>query len=168
MIISAKVLTISDKGSQGLRVDTAGPRVCKELEANGFNVVENIIIPDDYDMIVKKLEEYVLEDINLIITVGGTGFSKRDITPEATKAVVERETPGLNELMRLESLKITNRAMLSRASSGIKNNSLIINLPGSEKAAAENLNCLFPILKHGLEILLGLDSNCGVSEKKTN
>lgn len=163
-MMNAIVLTISDKGSRGERVDTAGPAVCKLLTTNGYEVVDNIIIPDDFDMIKDNLNKHVEMDINLIITAGGTGFSKRDITPEATKAVIERETPGLNELMRLESLKITNRAMLSRATSGIKNNSLIINLPGSKKAATENLQFILPILKHGLEILLGLDSNCGINE----
>lgn len=163
--MNAIVLTISDKGSRGERVDTAGPAVCKLLSANSYEVVDNIIIPDDFDMITNNLNKYVEMGINLIITAGGTGFSKRDITPEATKAVIERETPGLNELMRLESLKITNRAMLSRATSGLKDNSLIINLPGSEKGATENLEFILPILQHGLQILLGEDSNCGVPVK---
>lgn len=163
--MNALVLTISDKGSRGERIDTAGPSVCKALEVAGYDVIDNIIIADDYDQIVTNLNRAVNNNINLIITAGGTGFSKRDITPEATKAVIERETPGLNELMRLESFKITNRAMLSRATSGLKDNSLIVNLPGSEKAATENLSFILPILEHGLQILLGEDSNCGVPLK---
>lgn len=163
--MNALVLTISDKGSRGERVDTAGPRVCKMLTAAGYNVTDNIIIADDFKQIVSELEAAVDANINLIVTAGGTGFSKRDITPEATKAVITRETPGLNELMRFESLKVTNRAMLSRATSGLKNNSLIINLPGSEKAAAENLSFVLPILEHGLQILLGSASDCGLPIK---
>lgn len=160
------VITVSDKGSRGERVDTAGPAVCEILNNNNYQVVDNIIVPDEYDIIVSKLNEYVAAGINLIITTGGTGFSKRDITPEATKAVIERETPGLNELMRFESLKVTNRAMLSRATSGLKDNSLIVNLPGSEKAARENLQTLIPILGHGLDILVGKDADCGVPVHK--
>ncbi len=153
--MNALVLTISDKGAIGQRVDTAGPAVAKLLTTNGYEVVDNPILPDDYNQIVHSLNSAVANNINLIITVGGTGFSKRDITPEATEAVITRKTPGLNELMRLESLKITNRAMLSRATSGLKDNSLIINLPGSEKAATENLQFILPILEHGLQIFLG-------------
>lgn len=160
--MNALVLTISDKGSVGERVDTAGPAVSQLLTTNGYTVLDNPILPDDFEQIVSSLNQAVNDNINLIVTVGGTGFSKRDITPEATLAVVERLTPGLNELMRFESLKITNRAMLSRATSGLKDNSLIINLPGSEKAAVENLQFVLPILEHGLQILLGEDSNCGV------
>lgn len=163
--MNAVVLTISDKGAKGLRVDTAGPAICQLLTNAGYEVLENIIIADDFTQIVTHLKQYISADINLIITAGGTGFSRRDITPEATKAVITRETPGLNELMRIESYKITNRAMLSRATSGLNNNSLIINLPGSEKAATENLNSILPILNHGLDILLGNDSDCGVSLK---
>ncbi|MFV0246691.1 MAG: molybdenum cofactor biosynthesis protein B [Mycoplasmatales bacterium] len=160
------VITVSDKGSQGLREDTAGPAVSNLLEQNDYQVLENSIIPDDFDLIVNTLEEYVSKDINLILTVGGTGYSKRDVTPEATNKVVTRLTPGLNETMRYQSSKVTNRAMLSRASSGIKDNSLIINLPGSKKASVENLKFILPSLKHGLDILLGNDSNCGVEVKK--
>lgn len=160
--MKAIVITVSDKGSRGERIDTAGPAVCEILSTNEYQVVDNIIVPDEFDIIVSKLNEYVEHGINLIVTTGGTGFSKRDITPEATKAVIERETPGLNELMRFESLKVTNRAMLSRATSGLKDNSLIVNLPGSEKAARENLQTLIPILGHGLDILIGKDTDCGV------
>lgn len=164
--MNAIVLTISDKGSVGERVDTAGPAVSKLLTTAGYTILDTDILPDDYEQIVSNLQELVDKQVNLIITVGGTGFSKRDITPEATKAVIERETPGLNEMMRLESYKITNRAMLSRATSGICQNSLIVNLPGSEKAAKENLNFILPVLQHGLDILLGFDANCGQTTQK--
>lgn len=163
--MNAIVITVSDKGSRGERIDTAGPAVSALLSTNGYDVIDNIIIPDELELISNALSQYIDQDINLIITAGGTGFSKRDVTPEATKAVIERETPGLNEMMRLESYKITNRAMLSRATSGIKDNSLIVNLPGSEKAATENLEFILPVLKHALEILLDVDSDCGVPVK---
>ncbi len=158
--MTTTVLTVSDKGFNGQRIDTAGPAVVKMLNEAGFNVLENKILADEYNQIVNYLTTCVNQKINLVITVGGTGFSKRDITPEATNFVIERQTPGLNELMRLESYKLTNRAMLSRATSGIKDDTLIINLPGSEKAATENLSFILPILIHGLQILLGTASEC--------
>lgn len=157
----AYVLTVSDKGSVGKRIDTAGPAVCQLLEKNGYEVIQNDIVNDDKQNIIEKLNWAIDNDINLVCTAGGTGFSKRDITPEATLEVIERLTLGLNELMRLESLKITPKAMLSRATSGIKDNTLIINLPGSKKAATENLEAVIPILEHGLKILVGEDGECG-------
>lgn len=157
----AYVLTVSDKGSVGKRIDTAGPAVCQLLETNGYEVIQNDIVNDDKQNIINKLNWAIDNDINLVCTAGGTGFSKRDITPEATLEVIERLTPGLNELMRYESLKITPKAMLSRATSGIKNNTLIINLPGSKKAATENLQAVIPILDHGLKILIGEEGECG-------
>ncbi len=164
--MKAIVLTISDKGYTGERIDTAGPAIKHMLIEHGYETLDTIIIPDDYAMIKAELNHQIDNQVNLILTAGGTGFSKRDITPEVTNEVVERLTPGLNEAMRLESLKITNRAMLSRASSGIKDNSLIVNLPGSEKAATENLSFILPSLHHGLQILLGEDANCGVPVTK--
>ncbi len=164
--MKAIVLTISDKGYIGQRVDTAGPALKHMLINSGYDVLPTIIIPDDFQMIEAELNRQINNQVNLIITAGGTGFSKRDITPEVTNKVVERLTPGLNEAMRLASLKITDRAMLSRASSGIKDNSLIVNLPGSEKAATENLCFILPSLKHGLQILLGEETNCGVEIEK--
>ncbi len=162
----AIVITISDKGYIGERIDTAGPAIKNMLIDHKYNVLETVIVPDEYQMIKNELLKQIDDDVNLILTVGGTGFSKRDITPEVTNEVVDRLTPGLNEAMRYESLKITNRAMLSRASSGIKNNSLIVNLPGSEKAATENLSFILDTLFHGLQILLGEDANCGVPIQK--
>lgn len=157
----AYILTISDKGSQRLRQDTAGPEVQRILSEAGYEVLGITIIPDEEDIIIAKLKEHIENKVNLILTVGGTGFSKRDVTPEATLKVVDKLTPGISEYMRLKSLEITDRAMLSRAVSGIKDDTLIINLPGSKKAAKENLESILPTLKHGLEILLALDTDCG-------
>ncbi len=159
--MNAFVITVSDKGSQNLRVDTAGPAVCELLKSFNYDIIGTTIIPDEFDIIKDTLQAQVDNNINLIVTVGGTGFSLRDVTPEATMAVVERETPGINELMRLESLKITPKAMLSRSRSGIADNSLIVNLPGSKKASVENLDAVLPILEHGIKILLGSANECG-------
>lgn len=164
--MKAVVITVSDKASIGKRIDTAGPAVKKILKSHNYEVGDIVVIPDEKSLIINQLNYFIDQEINLIITVGGTGFSKRDITPEATKAVIERQTPGIDEMMRQKSSEITNRAILSRATSGIKDSSLVINLPGSEKSATENLNFVISPLKHGLEILLGLDSECGISKKK--
>ena len=162
---TAAVITISDKGSVGERVDTGGPLVKEMLETNGFNVVLTSIIPDDQNQIEARLKEYAdNHDIALIMTTGGTGFSKRDVTPEATIAVCERLTPGIPEAMRAESFKITNRAILSRLAAGIRGGSLIINLPGSPKAIKENFETVLPSLEHGLDMLRGGPTDCAVTE----
>ena len=154
MEYTAAVITISDKGSRGERVDTSGPMLVKLAEEHGFPVVCTTIIPDDYETIRNVLLQYADEQkIPLILTTGGTGFSPRDITPEATKSVIERETPGIAELMRSESMKITPRGCLSRSAAGIRGGSLIINLPGSEKAARENILAVIDSLRHGLDML---------------
>lgn len=151
----AAVLTISDKGFCGERTDTAGPAIREMLESDGFQVVHSIILPDEKDQIAAELIRCTDQlHIPLILTVGGTGFSPRDVTPEATKSVIERDTPGIPEQMRAESHKYTDRACLSRATAGIRGHSLIVNLPGSEKAAKENLSAVLHPLKHGLEMLL--------------
>lgn len=164
MNYTAAVITISDKGSRGEREDTSGPAICSELKASGYNIIYTIIIPDDKDMI--KAELIHCTDVlstSLVITTGGTGFSPRDITPEATLEVIERHTPGICEVMRAESYRITPRACLSRAEAGIRGQTLIVNLPGSEKAAKENLSFILKPLEHGLEILLGNGSaDCGI------
>lgn len=151
---TAAVITVSDKGSRGQRVDTSGPMLRKLLAANGYEVLYTAIVPDEYgqirDEIIKCADQM---HISLILTTGGTGFSPRDITPEATKAVIERETPGIPELMRAESMKITSRGCLSRSTAGIRGRSLIINLPGSEKAARENIEAVIDPVKHGLDML---------------
>ena len=158
---TATILTISDKGARGLRQDTAGPAVESILQSAGYTVVHTAILPDDRARIEAALIESAdLRQVNLVLTVGGTGFSPRDTTPEATIAVCERMTPGIPEAMRCASLQLTKRAMLSRAVAGIRKNTLIINLPGSEKAAKENLEAVIDSIAHGLDMLLGTKSEC--------
>ncbi len=158
---TAAVITMSDKGSRGERVDTAGPAVAAILKEHGYEVVHTRLIPDDYDTIRQELLSCCDErKINLVVTTGGTGFSPRDVTPEATLSVVERQTPGIPEAMRAESLKITPMASLSRSAAGIRGGSLIVNLPGSEKAARENLLAVIRPLAHGLDVLLGESGDC--------
>lgn len=163
--MKAGVITVSDKGSQGLRIDTSGPLIKEMLSTIDCEVVEYIIIPDERDIISKELIRMSDLDLDLIFTTGGTGFSKRDVTPEATLDVVERLVPGIPEAMRLRSLQVTPKAMLSRAAAGIRKNSLIVNLPGSYKAVKENLEVVLPVLGHGIGILRGSESECGNSSK---
>lgn len=160
--MKAGVITVSDKGSQGLRNDTSGPAITEMLKGIGCKITEYIIIPDEEEMISKELIRLSDElDLDLIFTTGGTGFSKRDVTPEATLAVIEKQIPGIPEAMRYKSLQITPMAMLSRAVSGIRKNSIIINLPGSSKAVRENLEVILPVLKHAVGTLRGTDVECG-------
>ena len=159
-MFKAAIITASDKGAQGLREDLSGPCIKKILEKASYEVVSIDILPDDRNLIADKLIELSDRKIPLILTTGGTGFAPRDNTPEATRDVIEKETPGISEAIRAESLKITPRAMLSRAVSGIRKQSLIINLPGSPKAVKECLDFILPILEHGLNIMLNLDSEC--------
>jgi len=158
---TASILTISDKCYEGLREDLGGPAVHEILEIAGYIVEYMSTIPDEQDMIEQALIKCADElDIALIVTTGGTGFSARDVTPEATVAVCTKLTPGIPEAMRAKSLKITNRAILARQQAGIRGESLIINLPGSPKAARENLNAVLPALEHGLEMLRGEKRDC--------
>lgn len=160
-MIRTAVLTMSDKGSRGEREDLTGPAIIEMIKDSGFEIVHYKVIPDDFDTIVKELL-YLCDDrkVELVLTNGGTGFSQRDVTPEATMKVVERNVPGIPEAMRLKSLQITPKAMLSRAASGIRGGTLIVNLPGSPKAAKENLEFILPALPHGIDILTGRDSEC--------
>lgn len=160
-MIKAAVLTISDKGSRGERIDGTGPAVMEILKKNDYAVEYYRIVPDEQEQIENELK-FICDElkINLVLTNGGTGFSKRDITPEATKNVIEKYVPGIGEVMRASSLKITPKAMLSRAIAGIRGDSLIVNLPGSPKGACENLEVIIPGLKHGIEILTGEASEC--------
>jgi molybdopterin adenylyltransferase len=154
MSYTAAVITVSDKGYRGERRDTSGPAICAMLEEKGIHVVHTALVPDVSDMIRAELIKCAdVLKIPLVLTTGGTGFSPRDITPEATLAVVERETPGIPEAMRAESLKITPRGCLSRSAAGIRGRTLIINLPGSEKAAKENLSAVLDAVAHGLDML---------------
>ena len=158
----ASVITCSDKGVKGLREDTAGEYIKKHLVDKGFSVVKKIIISDDLAVITETLLEHADElKVDLIITTGGTGFSPRDNTPEATKNVIIRDVPGISEMLRAESFKVTSRAYLSRGVSGIRNRTLIINLPGSLKAVKENMSFLDDVLNHGLKVLKNVDKDCG-------
>jgi molybdenum cofactor synthesis domain-containing protein len=148
------ILTISDRGARGDYEDRSGPLIHDIITVRTPWVVSHRhIVPDDFDTIVNTLIAWCDEGVNLILTSGGTGFAPRDITPEATKHVIEREAPGIAEALRAESLKITRHAMLSRAAAGIRGRTLIINMPGNPKAARENLDVLLPILPHALELL---------------
>ncbi len=160
---SAYVLTVSDKGSQNLRVDTAGPAVCDLLKEHGFNVLKNDLVADDHSQIKEKLEEQISLKTNLIVTVGGTGCAKRDITPEVTKTIIFKEIPGIAEYMRLKSCEITKQAMLSRSICGIKDDSIILNLPGSKKASTENLSFALELLPHALKLIGGIASECATN-----
>lgn len=160
-MLTVGVITASDKGSSGEREDRSGKVICELVEAAGYVVKTYKILPDTQEILKSNMIAMCDEEkINLILTTGGTGFSKRDVTPEATKEVIEREAPGIAEAMRYNSLQITQRAMLSRGIAGIRGETLIINLPGSPKAVKENLEYILPTLKHGLEILLGIDGEC--------
>ncbi len=161
MTIRAAVLTISDKGSRGERVDTSGPAVRELLEQADITVAHGAIIPDEQDGISRGLIACCDEmRCDLIVTTGGTGVGPRDVTPEATRSVIERELPGFGEAMRMESLKITPHAVISRALAGIRKHCLIINLPGSPKAARENLNTVLPALAHAIAKIQGDPSDC--------
>lgn len=154
MAYTAAVITVSDLGSQGKRVDTSGPAVCKMIEEAGFQVVHTEIVPDEQARIKKALVTCADEKkISLILTTGGTGLSPRDVTPEATLAVLDREIRAIPVAMWFEGLKITPRAMLSRAVAGTRGTSLIINLPGSEKAAKENLGAVAGALEHAMHMI---------------
>lgn len=154
MPYTAAVITVSDLGSQGKRVDTSGPAVCKMVEEAGFSVVHTEIVPDEQEKIKNAILTCADEkEISLILTTGGTGLSPRDVTPEATLAVLDREIRAIPVAMWFEGLKITPRAMLSRAVAGTRGTSLIINLPGSEKAAKENLSAILGALEHAMHMI---------------
>ena len=151
---NAAVITISDKGFRGERVDTSGPNLVQILKDRGFDVVYTCIIPDDREMIREELVKCADElGTALVLTTGGTGFSPRDITPEAAMDIIERPTPGIPEAMRAESMKITPKGCLSRSVAGIRKRSLIITLPGSKKASQENILAVIDPVIHGLDML---------------
>jgi len=162
MVYKVGIITASDKGYAGTREDLSGPAI-KEIvtKSNAFQVEQVALLPDDKGMLADKMRQMADEDqLDLILTTGGTGFSKRDVTPEATLEVIERRSPGIPEAMRSISFQITPRAMLSRAEAGIRGGTLIINLPGSPKAIREILEYLLPSVEHGLDILKGNDAEC--------
>ncbi|MCR4660659.1 MAG: MogA/MoaB family molybdenum cofactor biosynthesis protein [Clostridia bacterium] len=158
-MFTVAILVSSDRAYKGIYEDKSGALLKTTLIELGYDVKNLSILPDDFGMLKSKINQYIEEDINLVLTCGGTGFSPRDIIPEVTKSIIERETPGISEAIRNKSLEITPKAMLSRATSGIKNKTLIINLPGSTKGAKESLDIILPALNHGLGILLGIEDN---------
>jgi len=160
-MIKTAILTMSDKGFRGERIDGTGPAIRGELEGKGYVISFYKMIPDEIVEIEKELI-YLCDElkVDLILTNGGTGFSKRDVTPEATQNVIEKYVPGIGEVMRMKSLQITSKAMLSRSIAGIRKETLIINLPGSPKGAVENLQFVLPAIPHGIAILKGEASEC--------
>ena len=152
---TAAIITVSDRASSGIYEDKTGPVLVEMLQAAGYEIRETLLIPDEQDQIESAFIRLADEQIALILSAGGTGFSPRDVTPEATIAVCQRMVPGIPEVMRAASMKITPRALLSRAAAGIRDRSLIINLPGSPKGAKENLEAILPSLDHGLATLRG-------------
>ena len=158
----AAILTISDRGYLGEREDRSGPAVKKILTKAGFSIVLLEILPDDQHMIAERLHQLADEScLDLVVTTGGTGVSPRDVTPDATLAVIQRQVPGMTESMRFASLAKTPHAMLSRAVAGIRNQTLIVNLPGSARGARENLEVVLPALEHALDKIQGDPSECG-------
>lgn len=159
--LSIGIIVASDKGSRGEREDISGKVIEEKVLEIGGEVTHYAIVPDEIEVIVEKIKEFVKNGCDLILTSGGTGWGKRDITPEATLRVIEKEIPGLPELMRIEGYKTTPFAVLSRAIAGIVGETLVINLPGSPKGVGESLDIILPILLHGIGILKGWDKECG-------
>ena len=162
-MITAGVITVSDKGARGEREDISGKEIIRLIKDIPAAVIEYEIIPDETDIISRKLIEWVdVKKIDLVITTGGTGVSPRDVTPDATLRVIEKEVPGMAEAMRRESTSKTPYGMISRAVVGIRKQSLIVNLPGSPRAVKENLSVILPALKHTIEKIKGDESDCAV------
>ena len=154
MMIRFGILTLSDRSARGEREDASGPALARLLEAEGWSVTKQDLLPDDESAIREQLISWADGgDLDVILTTGGTGFAPRDVTPEATRAVIDREAPGLAEAMRAASLKVTPHAMLSRIVTGIRKRTLILNLPGSPKGAVENLQVVIPVLPHAVQLL---------------
>jgi molybdopterin adenylyltransferase len=161
-MIRAGIITVSDRSSQGIREDLSGPAIAAILASVPAEIVQTIIVPDEKDRIKDAIKQFADKDkLDLIITTGGTGVSPRDVTPDATLEIIDKQISGMAEAMRYQSMKITPFAMISRAVAGIRGNSLIINLPGSPKAAKENLDVILPAIKHTIEKIQGDPSECG-------
>lgn len=155
------IITASDKGSKGERVDESGPQIKEIVSSFGYQVVYYKVLPDDKDTISSEMKQLCDENkVDLILTTGGTGFSKRDNTPEATLEIAEKLVPGISEAIRSYSMQFTKKAMLSRGISVIRKETLIINMPGSPKAVKESMECIMPALNHGIDILKGSASEC--------
>ncbi len=165
--IKIGIITVSDRSSRGERDDLSGPEIKKWCNRMNYTVTEELIIPDETDIIKKTLIDLSDKNLDLILTTGGTGFAPRDNTPEATRAVIEKEAPGFAEVMRMKSLQITPHAMLSRAVSGIRKKTLIINLPGSPKGARENLEFIESGIPHALKLLRNEVKDCAEEMKKS-
>lgn len=166
-MIKVGIITASDKGSKGEREDRSGEVIKEMVTAQGWEVTDYVILPDEREQLAGKMKEWCdNHHVDLILTTGGTGFSKRDCTPEATLDIVEKQVPGIPEAMRYYSLQITPRAMLSRSVAGIRKDTLIINLPGSPKAVRENLEAIMGSLAHGIGILQGTSNECAMPENK--
>ena len=154
MTIRFGILTLSDRSSRGECVDLSGPALARLIQAENWSVTKEALLPDNESAIRQTLTEWADSgEMDVILTTGGTGFAPRDVTPEATRAVIDREAPGLAEAMRAESLKITPHAMLSRIVTGIRKRTLIVNLPGSPKGATENLQVIIPVIPHAVQLL---------------
>lgn len=154
MTVRVGILTLSDRSARGERPDLSGPALAVLASSQGWSVIEQAVLPDDFAAIKEVLCDWADHaKLDIVLTTGGTGFAPRDVTPEATLAVIQREAPGLAEAMRLDSLKKTPHAMLSRAVSGIRGRTLIVNLPGSPKGAVENLETILPVLPHAIQLI---------------
>lgn len=159
MIIRFGILTLSDRSARGEREDASGPALAHLIDAEGWSVFKQEILPDDESAIRERLVSWADGgDVDVILTTGGTGFAPRDVTPEATRAVIDREAPGLAEAMRAASLKVTPHAMLSRIVAGIRKRTLILNLPGSPKGAVENFLVVAPVLEHAVRLMQDVDA----------
>jgi len=164
--MKAAVITVSDKASKGERADTSGPALVEMLEALGFEVVFTVIVPDEREDIAEAMKTAADEKgASVVLSTGGTGLAARDVTPEATRLVIEREVPGIPEALRAASFAITPAGILSRGVAGIRGSSLIVNLPGSEKAARENMLALSPSLTHAVEMLTGEEHHSGLNHR---
>ena len=158
---SVGIITVSDRSSKGEREDLSGPEIRKWAEEKRYTVAVEAVVPDEYELIRNKIMEMSDNKLDLILTTGGTGFAPRDVTPEATLSVIDKTAPGFAETMRARSLAITDHAMLSRAASGIRKKSLIINLPGSPKAVRENLAFIEKAIPHAIDLLNSEVTDCG-------
>ena len=159
MTLRFSILTVSDRSSRGERPDTSGPALAELVKAQGWHIIQQEIVADELEAIKVKFRDWSDSgETDVILATGGTGFAPRDVTPEATRAVVERLTPGLDEAMRAASLQVTPHAMLSRAVSGVRKRTLIVNLPGSPKGATENLQVILPALEHAIRLLRDEDA----------